>query len=88
MRQKPNLKLRRIGDNYMIVDLSPKSVNLANVFSLNETAADIWQAFEGREFTEAQIVDYLCEEYDVTREQAEADAEELVKTLREGGLIL
>lgn len=88
MRQKPNLKLRRIGDKYLIVDLSAESVNLAYVFSFNETAAAIWQAFYGRNFTQAQIVDWLSEEYYVTKELAEYDTSQLIKSWRDGHLIL
>lgn len=88
MRQKPNLTLRRIGANYMIVDLSSESVNMANVFNLNESAAAIWQAFEGKEFTEEDVVDYLCREYEVEAEQAAADTKLLLESWQECGLVI
>lgn len=41
---KPHLKLRRIGSRHMIVEASDSCVNLTNVYSLNGTAARLWEA--------------------------------------------
>lgn len=76
MRLKKNLQLRRIGNNNMIVDSaleSESAVNYANVYTLNNTAAYIWEAMEGREFTEEDIVSTLCSEFDVEHDIALQD---------------
>lgn len=86
MKLKDNLKLRKMGSNYMIVDTDTEQVNMVDVYTLNETAATLWQAFEGREFTPEEMADYLCEEYDVAREQAGHDVEVMLGEWREFGL--
>ena len=43
MMPKATLKLRKIGGKYMIVETSDSCVNLTNVYSLNETAALLWE---------------------------------------------
>lgn len=43
MKIKSNLKLRRIGNRHMIVEVSDSCVNLTNVYSLNGTAARLWR---------------------------------------------
>ena len=39
IRDRKNLKLRKMGRNYMIVSASSSTVNMADVFTLNESAA-------------------------------------------------
>lgn len=76
MRLKKNLQLRRIGNRNMIVDSAfggEGAVNYVNVFTLNDTAAYIWETMEGREFTEEDIVTTLCSEFDVEHDIALQD---------------
>ena len=40
VRPKRNLQLRKIQNQYMIVEASAVNVNMSNVYSLNKTAAD------------------------------------------------
>ena len=87
MKLKENLMLRKMGSNYMIVDADTEQVNMVDVYTLNETAATLWQAFEGREFTDGEMVDYLCEEYDVAREQAARDVAVMLEEWRDFGLM-
>lgn len=43
MKPKSNLRLRKIGRQYMIVNTRQENVDLSDVFTLNETAAGLWQ---------------------------------------------
>ena len=43
MKLQPNLQLRKIGNKYMIVSTASGNVNMTDVFTLNETAARLWQ---------------------------------------------
>ena len=47
MKLQPNLQLRKIGNKYMIVSTASGNVNMTDVFTLNETAARLWQLMEG-----------------------------------------
>lgn len=87
MRIKNNLKLRKIGDKYMIVQASEQQQNLTDVYSLNETAACLWKSVGTEEFTAEDLVNTLCSLYDVTREQAAADVDSLLKSWKEFGLL-
>lgn len=74
----------------MIVDSSGNGgdvVDYANVYTLNASAAFIWQAMEGREFDVEDIVDVLCEEFDVEHEMARQDVVVQIGEWREFGLI-
>lgn len=86
MRLKENLRLRKVGSKYMIVDAATEQVNMVDVYTMNETAAWLWQTFAEREFTSEEMTEALCLEYDVTREQATADVWALMEEWDSFGL--
>lgn len=87
MRTKENLTLRKIGNKYMIVDTLTEDINMVDVYTMNETAALLWKTFAKRSFTQDEMVNALCEEYDVAQEQATNDVENLVKDWISYGLV-
>lgn len=87
MRTKENLTLRKIGNKYMIVDTLTEDINMVDVYTMNETAALLWKTFAKRNFTQDEMVNALCKEYDVAQEQATNDVENLVKEWISYGLV-
>ena len=87
MRLNPDLKLRKIGSRYMIVDTFTGKIDLTNVFILNETAAYLWHRAEGLDFTVEKVVKWLCEEYDVEKNTAQADSEKLLAQWEDEGMV-
>ena len=51
MRLNSNLILRQVGGEYMIVNPFSETMDMAQVYSLNETAAWLWKQLENKEFT-------------------------------------
>lgn len=80
-------RLRRIGGKYVIVREVDGSANLTDVITLNETAAGLWERFEGTEFTEEEMVEWLCGEYDVEVSVASADVRDLLEKWKEYGML-
>ena len=87
MKLRTDLTLRQIGRSYMVVELSKGEANLTNVYTLNETAAWLWKEFAVTDFTEEQLVERLCEEYEVSREKASEDVALLVADWKKMGLV-
>lgn len=71
----------------MIVDTLTEDINMVDVYTMNETAALLWKTFAKRSFTQDEMVNALCEEYDVAQEQATNDVENLVKDWISYGLV-
>lgn len=71
----------------MIVDPSQDMVDLSTVYTLNSSAAWLWEELKGKEFTMDTIVELLCENYDVSKEQAQSDAEILLQDFQNQGLV-
>ena len=71
----------------MIVDPSQGMVDLSTVYTLNSTAAWLWEQLKGKEFNIDSIVELLCENYDVDMDQAKSDAEILLQDFQKQGLL-
>jgi hypothetical protein len=70
---------RKIGDECILVPIRQGVGDLESIYTLNETAARIWELLDGTA-KGIEIRDKMIEEFDVTPEEAEKD---LVHHLRE-----
>lgn len=87
MKPKSNLRLRKIGRQYMIVNTRQENVDLSDVFTLNETAAGLWQQMIQGTIVPEELADWLCEIYEVDRETALQDVKKQLAQWKAYGLI-
>lgn len=87
MKPKSNLRLRKIGRQYMIVNTRQENVDLSDVFTLNETAAGLWQQMIQGTTVPEELADRLCEIYEVDRETALQDVKKQLAQWKAYGLI-
>ena len=87
MKLQPNLQLRKIGNKYMIVSTASGNVNMTDVFTLNETAARLWQVMGGKGITPKRLAVLLCNEYEVGEEDALKDVEKQLCEWKQSGLV-
>jgi hypothetical protein len=80
--RSPDVAARTIGDELMIM-----SGRDSSLFSLNETAAALWDAADGATSLESIVDNEICERFDVSREEALADAEALAEELARHGIL-
>lgn len=86
---KPDLKLRKIGNRYMIVEASGNCVNLTNVYSLNGTAARLWETLcKGEACTPEELAEALCRTYEVEYHRAYHDVERQLEEWENMGLLV
>ena len=79
MRQKKGLVLRNVCGENVIIGEGLEAIDFGRLLCLNETAAWLWQQAEKlSEFTVDQLTEALCEEYDVTADQAYEDVASMV----------
>ena len=79
----PDVAARRIGGELMIM-----SGQDSTLFSLNETAAVLWDAADGDTTLERIVNDRICAEFDVDPAQALADAEQVASDLASHGILV
>lgn len=87
IQPKKGLMLRKIGRQYMIVEASSENVNMSNVYSLNSTAAGLWEQMAAGLHTPAELADWLCAEYGIERETAIRDVGRQLDEWESFGLI-
>jgi hypothetical protein len=88
MKLRNDLTLRQLGDEYIIVDPSQDMVDMSKVFTLNESAAYIWNELQGINFTLEDVVNLLLDTYEVSADRAKADAQNLLHNFETQGLVL
>lgn len=85
---RDGLQLRKIGNRYMIVDACEDNVNLSHVYSLNTTAAWMWERLAEGISSPDELTDRLCEDYQVERERAFHDVENQLAEWQRFGLVV
>ena len=79
MKIKKGFILRTVCGENVIVGEGLDAINFGRMLSLNETAAWLWkQAVEQGDFTAESLAKALCDEYEVSSDQALADVKETI----------
>ena len=79
-RRGDDVVSRKIADEFILVPIRQKAVDLKSIFTMNETGAFIWEQMDGSR-TILQIKEKLMEEYSVGPMEAEADTIEIISQL-------
>ena len=87
MKIKKGFELRTVCKENIIVAFGEENIDFSKVISLNESAALMWRAVLGKDFTAEDMADALMQEYEVDRETAQKDAEAMLQQWLEVGLI-
>lgn len=77
--------MRCINGEYIVIDKG--NTNLDKTISLNNTAFFLFQKVQGIYFDFITLANYLQEEYEVSRSQAEVDAQCLIKDWIKIGIV-
>ena len=73
---------RKIADDYILVPVKRNVADMESLYTLNETAARIWELIDGKR-TVTEIKEKMIEDYEVTSEEAEGDLIEHLQQLAE-----
>jgi hypothetical protein len=87
MKFREDLVLRHVGKDHVIVDPGQDMVDLSKVYTLNDSAAWLWEQLKDKEFTKDTMLSLLEEAYEVTRAQAEEDVQNLVDMFEKHALL-
>lgn len=87
MKTKAGFMRRKLGTQEVVVAVGEASKQFSGIIRLNETGAFLWDLLASGNRTEAELVDALLAEYDVSRELATADVAKFVATIRAEGML-
>lgn len=85
-QKDPNVVSREIAGEQILVPIRKQAADMAAIYVLNETGAQIWRLIDGRRSL-ADIGDVLAQEYNVRPETVEADLLEIIGKLEELGML-
>ena len=77
----PRVVGRRIGDEFVLVPLAGRGVDIDSILNLNKVGAFIWEQLDGTR-SGAEVVDALVERFEVDRRTADKDYLDFLTTLR------
>ena len=86
VKTKPGFKLRNVCGERIIVAEGKENIDFSKIISMNESAAFLWNAIEGKEFTESDLVSLLTGEYNIDAHTAAEDVKAIVKQWEQAGI--
>lgn len=92
MKTISGFRLRKLGNEYILVGESMELINFNKMITLNETAAFIWEKAEAEtaehgDFTAEKLCEALCAEYEVKPAVALMDVQSTLSAWMEAGVI-
>ena len=87
MKTIEGFRLRKLGNEYILVGESMALINFNKMITFNETAAFLWKEAEKGPFDAASLCKALCAEYEVSPEQAMSDVDATIASWLEAGVI-
>ena len=87
MKIKNGFELRVVCGEAIVVAHGLENIDFSKIINLNESAAYLWRAVEGKDFDALMLVQLLTEEYEVDPETALSDATKMMEDWREAGLV-
>jgi len=86
MKTKKGFVLRTLGKEYILA-AEGLETNADRLISMNESSAFLWKAVEDREFDADTLINFLMEEYGITREVAAKDVAALLQVWQKAGIV-
>ena len=87
MRIKEGFRLRSVLGESVVVGEGVNQINFSKIIALNESAALLWQAIEGKEFSNEDLANILVDIYEIDQETALRDAWEMTEEWKKQGLL-
>ena len=80
MKIKNGFVLREMCGEHIVAAEGLENINFNKLISLNSTAAFLWEALVGKEFTAEEMAQLLVDEYEIDMELALTDSRNLMQS--------
>jgi len=88
MKINPNIKIRDMVGEHIVVMPGAVQTDMTRVIALNDSALLIFNALQGRDFELEDAVRVLTDEYEVSPGVARRDAETVLADMRKNNLLV
>jgi len=87
-KKHPDIVSRKIADEVILVPIKRKLADVNSIYLLqNDVSVRIWELIDGQRRV-GEIKEIICEEFDVSPEQAQSDLVEFLKQLEKIGEVI
>ena len=87
MKTRKGYTLRSLGKEFILVADGFEAVDFSRMISMNESSAFLWKEVEDKEFDAEMLTTLLTDNYDIDRETARNDVDNMLKSWSEAGMI-
>ncbi|MFI3316233.1 MAG: PqqD family protein [Rikenellaceae bacterium] len=87
MRIIKGFKMRSVAGEMVVSGEGINQINFNKLIALNSTAALLWQSVEEKEFDAEMMAEILVAEYEIDKSQALTDAQALLDSWVECGIV-
>lgn len=88
MKINPNIKIRDVAGEHIVVMPGEVQTDFTRVIALNGSALLLFNALSGRDFELEDAVRVLTDEYDVSPDVARRDAQTLLDDMRKNNILV
>lgn len=86
MKIKDSFFLKKVAGQNVVVPVGKNVVNFNAAITLNETAAFLWELLQN-DISAETLVEKLCENYDVSTDNASRDVNVFINVLKEHDIL-
>ena len=87
MKAKKGFNLREICGEHILIAEGKENIDFTKIISMNESAAYLWQNIHDKDFTADDMAALLLEEYEIDKETATKDSENLIAQWKDAGMV-
>lgn len=86
MKIKSGYMLREVAEEFIVVPVGSRTVDLRGIIKLNDSAAFLWKKLEN-DCSRQELVDALLQEYEVDEQTAGRDVDLFLENLSNNDLV-
>lgn len=87
MKLKSGFKLNSVCGQYFVMPMGESNIDFSKIIALNESSLLLWKRMEEGEFTTADLVKTLTDEYEIDDATATKDVEAIIEQFRKERVI-
>ena len=86
MKATEGFRLRKLGQEFIVVGEGLAQVNFNKMISLNSSAAYLWESIQGKEFTVNDLAQLLVDKYGIDMDLALKDSASIADAWANAGI--
>lgn len=82
LKIKKEYTVREVLGEHLLIRQGQSTSDMTQMITLNGTALQLWNEFQGKDFSEDDVTAFLLDHYDVAPQVAAADAKRWLENLK------